>query len=214
MKLRTAIIALTACGLSFPTLADVNLELPKSAELVLVNGVDADGNNALTLKDGKNQIAFRIEENYRENGDYNLFKSDIVIMTFDGQDANYVLTLPKITSSLEGEKFNRAPSLKLKNKSDSSVDFEQGKLMKNGVQFGRDLEKEMAVYNQSSQPAAYAMATGAIAVTLPATINPADYPALQNKNGDKATVAGQMLDYWYSQADEATRANFKARIAK
>ena len=61
MKLRTAIIALTACGLSFPTLADVNLELPKSAELVLVNGVDAEGNNALTLKDGKNQIAFRIE---------------------------------------------------------------------------------------------------------------------------------------------------------
>ena len=207
MKLRTAILALTACGLSFPTLADVNIDLPDSAELILVNGVKAEGNDTLALKNGQNQIAFRYEDGYRENGEYSLFKSDVVIMTFTGTDTHYSLTLPKLRSSLDGRKFNREPALTLTDNSGTPVTFEQGKLMKNGMQLGRNFEAEIAAYNQTSQPAAVAIST-LPAVSL-STINKSANVA---NEAEGENVAESMLNYWYEQADEATRDRFKAHI--
>ena len=66
MKLRTALLSFAACSISFSSFADVTLNLPQSAELVLVNGVNAEGNAPQTLNNGNNQIAFRYDKNYRE----------------------------------------------------------------------------------------------------------------------------------------------------
>ena len=71
--------------------------------------------------------------------------------------------------------------------------------MKNGIQFNRDLVAELAVYNQTSKPASLNQS------------KPIIIPAGSESEGD---VAGKMLDYWYSKADEKTRAQFKARINK
>ncbi|PSW03709.1 YccT family protein [Photobacterium lipolyticum] len=207
MKLRTAILALTACGLSFPSLADMNIDLPDSAELILVNGVKAEGNDTLTLKNGQNQIAFRYDDGFRENGEYSLFRSDVVIMTFTGIDTHYSLTLPKLRSSLEGREFNRKPALTLTDKSGTPVTFEQGKLMKNGMQLGRDFEAEIAAYNQTSQPAAVAAISLQATSQLATNINTNTANQAQGEN-----VAENMLNYWYEQADEATRIRFKSRI--
>ncbi|OAN17654.1 hypothetical protein A3K86_01655 [Photobacterium jeanii] len=214
MKLRTACIALAAASLSLPALADVTVNLPTTASLVLVNGKSIDGTDTLSLKDGTNQIAFRYEGGYRENGDYTVYSSDVIIMKFDGNKANYTLKLPKINSEIEGNRFNKKPKIALVDASGNDVKFEQGKLIKHGIQFGRNYEAEMAAYNQTEQPAAL---IGAVAVTtLPATVTPAvtstqpvakTSPTPQGEN-----VAENMLNYWYSQADEATKARFKARI--
>ncbi|MGF1692960.1 YccT family protein [Photobacterium kagoshimensis] len=214
MKLRTAFIALAAASVSLPALADVTLTLPSTAELVLVNGKSAGGNNTLTLKDGANQVAFRYEGGYRENGDYSLFSSNVMIIKFDAANADYTLKLPKITSEIEGNRFNKKPVINLTDASGKAANFEQGRLIKNGIQFGRDFEAEIAAYNQTSQPAALA---GAVAVTtLPAVISPTT-PAKNNaapvvQQGEN--TAENMLNYWYSQADEATKARFKARISQ
>lgn len=213
MKLRTAFIALAAASASLPALADVTLALPSTAELVLVNGKSAEGNDTLTLKDGTNQVAFRYEGGYRENGDYTLFSSNVMIIKFSGTNANYTLELPKISSEIEGNRFNKKPVINLTDANGKAAEFEQGRLIKNGIQFGRDFEAEMAAYNQTSQPAALA---GAFAVTtLPAIVTPAapttsnTSPVPQGEN-----TAENMLNYWYSQADEATKARFKARISQ
>ncbi|WP_064603165.1 YccT family protein [Photobacterium sp. J15] len=202
MKLRTAILALTACGLSFPSLADINLELPYSAELVLVNGVKKDGNEPLVLKNGENQIAFRYQDGYRENGEYQLFKSDVIIVKFNGQDANYRLEMPKLRNEMETFKFNNNPSIKLTDTNGQAINFEQDKLMKSGIQFGRDYEAEMVAYNLTDNAAA--MKSAAI-TTLPAKVD------LDGKQQGE-NVAETMLNYWYEQADPATQARFKARI--
>lgn len=202
MKLRTAILALTACGLSFPSLADINLELPYSAELVLVNGVKKDGNEPLVLKNGENQIAFRYQDGYRENGEYQLFKSDVIIVKFNGEDANYRLEMPKLRNEMETFKFNNNPSIKLTDTNGQAINFEQDKLMKSGIQFGRDYEAEMVAYNLTDNAAA--MKSAAI-TTLPAKVN------LDGKQQGE-NVAETMLNYWYEQADPATQARFKARI--
>ncbi|WP_299015524.1 DUF2057 domain-containing protein [uncultured Photobacterium sp.] len=203
MKFRTAILALTACGLSFPSLADIKLELPYSAELVLVNGIEKDGNDPLVLKNGANQIAFRYQDGYRENGEYQIFKSDVIVMKFSGEDASYRLKLPKLRTEPETRRFNSKPSMTLTDHQNHAVNFSQDKLMKSGIQFGRDYEAEIAAYNQTDKPAA--VKSAAAITTLSAMAN------IDEKQKGK-NVAESMLNYWYEQADPATRERFKARI--
>ncbi|MDX1301609.1 DUF2057 domain-containing protein [Photobacterium sp.] len=205
MKLRTAILAMTACGLGFPSFAAVNIDLPDSAELILVNGIKAQGNDTLTLNNGQNQIAFRYEGGYRENGEYSIFKSDVIIMAFSGTDTHVSLTLPKLRSSLDGRAFNREPALTLTNNTGTPIAFEQDKLMNSGMQLGRDFEAEIAAYNQTSQPAAVT----SLPIASLSAINQSTIVANQAEDGN---VAESMLNYWYQQADEATRVRFKARI--
>ena len=218
MKFRTALMALAACGISFSTLADVKLDLPYQADLVLVNGVEQDGNDTLTLPNGVNQFAFTYIDSLRENGDDYLYKSDVIIVKFDASDEALKLDLPKLRTAQDARKFNKSPQLALVASNGEKIDFEQDKLIKSGLQFGRDFEKEIAVYNQSGKAAAVATtaavaATTAVPTTLPATAAPAaTSPKPPVDQQQTRNVAENMLNYWYEQADEATRARFKAKI--
>lgn len=207
MKLRTALLTLAVCGVSFSSFANVSLTLPDSADLVLVNGSKAEGNGPLSLKDGDNQIAFRYETNYRENGDTHLFKSEVVIVTFDGTDANYTLNLPKIHSQYEARTFNKQPNVVITDKQKNNIAIKQDVLIKNGVQIGRDFQQEIAKYNLSNAPAALATA---ISVSIPQVQQIA-----VEKSGkvDQAYVT-KMLNYWYKKADKATQEQFKSAINK
>ncbi|UXI02474.1 DUF2057 domain-containing protein [Photobacterium sp. TY1-4] len=208
MKLHTALLALAACGLSTAALAEVKVELPYSSELVLVNGKEATGNETLTLHNGEHQIAFRYQDNYRENGDYKLYKSEVIIIKFAGQDTTYQLALPKLRTAREVSRFDNTPTLNLTDPQAQSVSFAQDKLVKHGMQFGRDYEKEIQAYNLTNAPAALASLAVTPApqlVAAPTTANTATPEKGQN-------VAENMLFYWYEQADAATRERFKAQI--
>ncbi|WP_318457019.1 YccT family protein [Photobacterium leiognathi] len=207
MKLRTALLTLAVCGVSFSSFANVSLTLPDSADLVLVNGTKAQGNDPLSLKDGDNQIAFRYETNYRENGDTHLFKSEVVIVTFNGKDASYTLSLPKIHSQYEAKAFNKQPHVTITDQQNNDIAIKQDVLIKNGVQIGRDFQQEIAKYNLSGAPAAL---TSAISVSVPQVQNVA-----VEKSGkvDQAYVT-KMLNYWYEKADKTTQDQFKASINK
>lgn len=204
MKFRTALLALMACGLSFPSLADVNLSLPYQAELVLVNGVEKEGNQPLVLPNGVNQIAFTYRDSLRENGDDFLYTSDVIIVKFTADDEKLHLQLPKLRTGMDGKNFNKTPQVTLVNDAGDTVAFKQDKLMKAGLQFGRDYEKEMVTYN----------ASGKVAAVAPVVPVSAPIPGIpQAKDGTQPrNVAENMLNYWYEQADEVTRARFKAKI--
>ncbi|MGF1688644.1 DUF2057 family protein [Photobacterium japonica] len=204
MKLRTALLALTACGLSFPSLADVNFALPYQAELVLVNGVEKDGNQPLVLPNGVNQIAFTYRDSLRENGDDYLFTSDVILVKFTAEDSDVKLELPKLRTGMDGKQFNKTPQVTLIDTAGDKIAFKQDKLMKAGLQFGRDYEKEIVTYNASGKIAAVAPI---VPVTSPVPAIPQANDGTQPRN-----VAENMLTYWYEQADEATRARFKAKI--
>ncbi|KHT58770.1 hypothetical protein RJ45_24820 [Photobacterium gaetbulicola] len=213
MKFRTALMAIAACGISFSSLADVKLELPYPADLVVVNGVEQDGNDTLTLPNGVNQFAFRYIDSLRENGDDYLFKSDVIIVKFEASDTTLKLDLPKLRTGQDARKFARAPQLALIAADGEKISFEQDKLIKSGVQFGRDFEKEIAIYNQSGKVASVATAATAVPATLPATAQPAaTSPKPPVDQQQTRNVAENMLNYWYEQADEATRERFKAKI--
>ncbi|MCL1123612.1 YccT family protein [Shewanella surugensis] len=213
MKKLPLFTVLMTLGLCFPALADITLKMPYNSDLVLVNGKDASGNEEVTLPNGPSQIAFRYQGNFYQQGQESLFGSDVIIMTFKGFDSTYSLTLPNLRTMNAAQQFNHKPELTLTDKTGNAVAFEQGKLLKEGLQFGRDFETEIANYNQTNQPAALSSLV-AVSNTNNTTSN---YPA-QTTHSSVTTPpnnqinVGQMLDFWYSQADETTKANFKKRI--
>lgn len=208
MKLRTALLSLAACSISFSSFADVTLNLPQSAELVLVNGVNTQGNATQTLNNGNNQIAFRYDKNYRENGDTHLFRSEVVVMTFSGNDATYTLQLPKISSNYQAQNFNRQPTLHLLAANGSEVPFKHDVLIKDGIQIGRNFQQEIAQYNLTTAPAAL---TSAIAANEMQRAQQHVSPAEKDGQIDQA-YAAKMLNYWYNKADATTQQQFKAKI--
>lgn len=199
MKLWNIIIIVMISLLSSQVLADIHLTTPSQLKIQVVNGENAKNENPLILKNGKNQIAFRYQERYRTGGEDIFFVSDIIIMTFEGNEQSYFITLPKLSSQIERDAFNNKPAIILKDKDGIAVMFEQAKLMKNGIQFNRDLAAEMAVYNQTSKTAS---------LNQPGSI------IIPSGSQSEGAVAGKMLDYWYSKADQNTREQFKIRINK
>ncbi len=201
--------ALITLSVGFPALADITLKMPYNAELVLVNGKDASGNEKIKLPNGINQIAFRYQGNFYQQDQESSFDSDVIIMTFKGFNTSYSLSLPNLRTMNAAQKFNHKPTLTLTDKKGKAVPFKQDKLMKKGLQFGRDYEAEIAAYNKTNQAAALSslnIDTASIPAQTPSTSSNDASPVNNQVN------VGQMLDFWYSQADEATKESFKKRI--
>ncbi|RPA63217.1 DUF2057 domain-containing protein [Shewanella frigidimarina] len=233
------IIALLCLTLS-PMGIAASLQLPDRAETVLVNGKASQQQSSvkldLSMPDNMQQIAFRYQARYRDNGSQNNFISDVVILRFQASEQNYQLTLPTINSASRANQFNDQPTITLTDNTGKSIVFTQDKLMKSGLQIGRDFAQEIAQYNGSGAIAAIASAkrinkktaTAApvvpIAPVVPVVIvpvakttevtasnNTADTQVNKTEDITQAEVS-RMLDYWYQKANPNTQAEFKAKI--
>lgn len=211
--------ALSSALLLFATsaLAEVTLTMPSNSELVLVNGVDANGREKLNLNNGLNQIAFRYLGRYQQQGSQNQFQSDVIVIKFDESDAQLNLSMPRVRSNSAANKFNQSPEVTLEDQNSNAVAFELGMLIKKGLQLGRDYEVEMAAYNVTDQkaslnikPATISTPQTAIPVATAVSVSAAT-ATKQSKKSEQINVS-QMLDFWYQQADEETRKAFKKRI--
>ncbi|MGS0692513.1 DUF2057 domain-containing protein [Shewanella sp. 30m-9] len=207
--------------LSSSALADVTLSMPSNSELVLVNGIETSGHETLKLDNGTNQIAFRYQGRYQQQGSQTQFQSDVIIIKFDETNAELSLTLPRIRSNSAADKFNQSPQISLEDANKQVINFEQGKLIKDGLQLGRDYKTEMAAYNLTQQSASLKLqappeatvqaVTPAIIAAQASSPTTATATATAAQPNNQINV-GQMLDFWYRQADEATRKAFKKRI--
>lgn len=238
------IIALLCLTLS-PMGIAASLQLPDRVETVLVNGKASQQQSSvkldLSMPDNMQQIAFRYQARYRDNGSQNYFVSDVVILRFQASEQNYQLTLPTINSASRANQFNDRPTITLTDNTGKSIVFTRDKLMKSGLQIGRDFAQEIAQYNESGAIAAIASAkpinkkspTAApvvpIAPVAPVTIMPvaivpvaktaevtasnntADTQVNKTENITQAEIS-RMLDYWYQKANLNTQAEFKAKI--
>lgn len=216
---RSALVLSSALLLFTPSaFADVTLSMPSNSELVLVNGVDASGRDPLKLRNGINQVAFRYIGRYQQQGSQTQFQSDVIIIKFEQSDAQLALSMPRIRSDSAADKFNHSPQVTLEDRNSKLVPFELGMLIKKGLQLGRDYEAEIASYNLtdqkaslSIQPTAAATPAAIAEVTASSTASTAPNKGAKPKADNQVNV-GQMLDFWYQQADEETRKAFKKRI--
>lgn len=217
-----------------PVCAEVLLQLPNDVELLTVNGQKPLSTSPVTLSDGLNQIAFRYNAQYRKQANSVRYQSDVLIIRFNETDQALQLKLPNIDSAKAAKQFDESPSLTLLDKHNQAISFEQDRLVKNGLQIGRNFEQEIFQYNQGQHPASIRLAAvqsqpqlsaATSAPTLPATTSAPSTAVTTSTAASTAAITqgaapdsptqaeiSHMLDYWYHLADDATKAKFKAKI--
>ncbi len=205
-----------------------SLQLLDSTETVVVNGKASEQSSVkldLTLPGGMQQIAFRYQARYRDNGRQDNFISDVVILRFQAEEQTYQLTLPAINSASDANQFNAQPALGLIDQTGKTMAFTQDKLMKSGLQIGRDFAQEIAQYNASDAIAAIApntaiirrLATAAPAMAIASeqgsqVMSNSAVPLVKKPEDITQAEVSRMLDYWYQKANNQTQAEFKAKI--
>lgn len=217
--------------------AEVTITLPNNSTPLLLNGKDIDTRQLISAN-GTQQILLNANANYREFGQQKRFVSEAIIVTFSGENNHYTLSLPKISTPKAAETFNQSPQVIVKDTKGNNIPYKIDTLVKEGIQVGRNYSEEIKTYNTGQgiaavslwqvsptstvqQASSAAQATETVTETSHTitetnhTSAEASVEPVKNVQGtqrkDQINV-GQMLDFWYEQADEATREAFKKRI--
>ena len=121
--------------------------------------------------------------------------------------------MPEYRNLRDAEEKIKDLDWKLVDDSGNTVAVEQDKLIKPGMQIGRDYVREVESYNKTGGVAAIAVAGAAVAqpVTLPAKI-PEDMQQARATAVKSDSTAEEMLHFWYQKADAETKARFKAYV--
>ncbi|PMJ92939.1 DUF2057 family protein [Vibrio sp. 10N.261.55.A7] len=210
MNLIKTLSCTCALVLSQAALADVTIQVPDTIDLLVANGETPElsggffsSGKTLTLPDGVNQIAFRYTVNFDKSNDRITVESDTVIAKFNAQDKELTFNVPRYRNEREAKSQIKALDWTLVDKSGQAVEMLEDKLMKEGMQIGRDYQREVEDYNRAGGIAAVAVAGAVMPVTLPAQLP---------ESSASSDTAEEMLHFWYDKADEETKARFKAHI--
>ncbi|WP_027696670.1 DUF2057 family protein [Vibrio litoralis] len=212
---RVLLKPITLCvllGLSSSALANVVINIPSEVDVLAANGQEAEieggffsSTKSITLPDGENQIVFRYSPVFKQGNDQTTVTTDAIITKFTASDTELNFDLPKYRNADLARDFDRNPDWKLVDEDGNAIEVKQDKLLKPGVQLGRNYDQESVAYNKTGAVAAIAPATAAVATTAAA---PPQMPA----NSQYKTTEEQMLHYWYEKADSETKQRFLQAI--
>ncbi|GMQ49607.1 DUF2057 family protein [Vibrio sp. 10N] len=230
MKASNLIAAALLVGCSSFAMADVTIKIPDNVDLLSVNAGDpttdssgffSSGETA-TLPDGVNQIVFKYEPFFDVNRDERkVISSKAIIARFEATDAELTLNVPTYRDARQAQKNIDNLEWSLTDKNGQVVPVVEDKLIKDGMQIGRDYNREADDYNRKGGVAALAVATtatvapAAVATTTAAATTaaqPTTLPATAPAAGDN--TAEEMLMFWYNKADADTKARFKEYVNK
>jgi hypothetical protein len=218
MKLIKPLTCALALAMSSMAFADVTVSVPDDVSVLAANGekVKLDGGffaseRTLTLPDGVNQVVFRFTPFFNKGNDRVSVESDVIVTSFTSSDSKLALQLPEYRNLNDAEDNIKDLDWKLVDASGNAIAVKQDKLIKEGMQIGRDYVREVEDYNRTGGVAAIAAAGAMVQpMTLPAEI-PEDMK--QARAAVKAdSTAEEMLHFWYQKADAETKARFKAYI--
>jgi uncharacterized protein YccT (UPF0319 family) len=208
-------------------MADVTIKIPDNVDLLSVNAGDPTTNSSgffssgatATLPDGVNQIVFKYEPFFDVNRDERkVISSKAIIARFEATDAELTLNVPTYRDARQAQKNIDNLEWSLTDKNGQVVSVVEDKLIKDGMQIGRDYNREADDYNRKGGVAALTLATTAAVTTTATTAaattaaQPTTLPATAPAAGDN--TAEEMLIFWYNKADVETKARFKEYISK
>ncbi|ENM5745623.1 DUF2057 family protein [Vibrio mimicus] len=189
--------------------AKVTIDIPDTIDLLVVNGSSPklsggffDATKKLELDDGEQQIVFRYSPYFSQGSDRIIIDSDVIIATFDAANQDFTFDMPKYRDAPQATKAIKKMEWQLVDQQGKAIEMRQDRLIKEGMQLGRNFEFETAEYNRKGGIAAL---TSSIA-TQPLT--------QQEASNAAASAAEEMLHFWYNKADEETKARFKAFVNK
>ncbi len=182
--------------------AKVTVEIPSSIDLLVVNGEKPSTSGSLfsstknlDLEDGENQIVFRFEQFFTQGDDRMSVESDVVIAKFTASNKELTFLLPKYKDAKSAKKDIKQFEWSLVDNNQQKIDVKQERLIKKGMQLGRNYPQEALEYNRTGAIASVAIAGEVALASVP-----------ENASSD---TAEEMLHFWYNKADEATKQRFK-----
>ncbi|HAS8234431.1 TPA: DUF2057 domain-containing protein [Vibrio vulnificus] len=210
IKPLTCILAMSISGLAT---AAVTLHVPDDVTLFVANGQKAKlsgslfaSSKTIELPNGENQIVFQYEPYFSQGNDRIGVESNVIIAKFSANDTDLNFVLPKYRDHRVAEQEIKQMQWQLVNEQGAAVTKSEDKLVKSGMQIGRDYAREAADYNQTGGIAAIGTAVSV------ATIKTEPVADVETKVKAGDNTAEEMLHFWYDKADEATKARFKAYI--
>lgn len=215
--------ALIVTALAMPVVADNTIVLPSTTRLLVVDGKDASNQRRtrlLTLDDGRHQVVFQLRSMVRDGSESNMFTSSPYIMTFDlSGDQTFTISAPKLKTKRDAENLARSPGthITLTNQQGEKTPFEFSVLNRRGLAIGGDVVEDIQKFNLSDNPAAVRSMAGTVFVAADNSNNNQvlSLPPVSAKAGSKdQSTSEHMLQYWYNQADEVTRARFLRWVAE
>ncbi|MGR5092034.1 DUF2057 family protein [Vibrio maritimus] len=227
MKASNLIAAALLVGCSTVAMAEVTIALPENVDLLSVNAADPQTDSkgffssaeTATLPDGVNQIVFKYEPYFDINRDERkVISSKAIIAKFDATDAKLTLNVPTYRDARQAEKNIDNLEWSLTDENGKEIDVIEDQLIKDGMQIGRDYNREAEDYNRKGGVAAIAAAGTVAVAAAPAAVAttaaqpttlPAEAPVAASDN-----TAEEMLIFWYNKADAETKARFKEYVSK
>lgn len=217
MKTIQSIALLSTIVAAPAVLADVEIKVPSSVDILAVNEAkpDLDGSlfsshKTLTVPDGQNQIVFQYQLAFDKGNDREFVDSDAIIATFSTTNAVLTFDMPKYRNTAEAKKGFENLDWKLVDENQNTISVKQDKLLKDGMQIGRKFPQEAKEYNQKGGVAALTL--GASTGTAATVVQPVTLPAKIDANA--ANTAEEMLYFWYEKADAETKQKFKDYVNK
>ena len=214
MKLRAVVLGLATLCASTATFAGM-VSTSSNLELLAIDGQKASKSLAkdaktFTVNDTQNhQVVVRLSEIIGSGSSQTLFESNPVIVTFQGNAEDLVISAPAIRGRSEGDKFNEMPSISVKTKSGNTLSAKVDVLKQEGLFPSANVVNDLAEYNASGATASVA-AFAATTAASPMVATPASN-AKANKGKvvvQGENVAEQQLQYWFQQADKETQTRF------
>ncbi|HBK7246406.1 TPA: DUF2057 family protein [Vibrio cholerae] len=208
MKPMQRLTSLLALCFAASASAKVTMEIPDTIDLLVVNGSSPklsggffDATKNLELEDGEQQIVFRYSPYFSQGNDRIIIDSEVVIATFDAANQELRFDMPKYRDAPQATKAIKTMQWQLLDQQGKAVELRQDRLIKEGMQIGRNFEFETAEYNKKGAVAAL---TSSMAVQ----------PIAQQEisNATAMAAAEEMLHFWYNKADAETKARFKAFV--
>ncbi|MGL0939652.1 DUF2057 domain-containing protein [Vibrio vulnificus] len=210
IKPLTCILAMSISGLAT---AAVTLHVPDDVTLFVANGQKAKlsgslfaSSKTIELPNGENQIVFQYEPYFSQGNDRIGVESNVIIAKFSANDTDLNFELPKYRDHRVAEQEIKQMQWQLVDEQGAAVTKSEDKLVKSGMQIGRDYAREAADYNQTGGIAAIGTAVSV------ATIKTEPVANVETKVKAGDNTAEEMLHFWYDKADDATKARFKAYI--
>lgn len=213
MKLRAVVLGLATLCASTATFAGM-VSTSSNLEFLAIDGQKASKSlgkaKTFTVDDTQNhQVVVRLNEIVGSGSNQSLFESNPVIVTFQGNAEDLVISAPAIRNFDSGDKFNQMPNITVKTKSGNAISAKVDVLKQEGLFPSGNVLNDLAEYNASGAAASVSKFTATTSANSMVAVPAGNAKANKGKvvvQGEN--VAEQQLQYWFQQADKETQTRF------
>ncbi len=192
MKKRLISLLLLSMLSPFSVNAEVTIKLDKNVEAIVVEGEERPltvfNKTSFSLPDGPNQLVLRVSKLVGKGAEFEKFRSDPVVVTFDVSDTSlYIKPEYDIRFEQEAKEYKSKAMFILQTPDGQTITAEQSVLPR-GRGFTRNYEEELARFNKKNQINIYQENEPALAEKAPVATPRIKQVKNTQMNGENATI--------------------------